>query len=162
MRDIIIKVCSWLLTAMGLGAISGCNGLPFIPKSEYGTPHCSYEVKCRVVDSEKGSPVKGVKLTPGLKYTATDEAGNKVEQFYPMTEGEISDEGYFEMAGKKYDGEYDELHIRMTDPDPEKDGHYKDSIYVVDLTKIREADKKDHWSAGTYGADVTLKAEEMK
>ena len=38
----------------------------------------------------------------------------------------------------------DTLHIKLTDPDPSSDGHYKDSIYVLPLQKIKDADKNFH------------------
>ena len=55
----------------------------------------------------------------------------------------------------------DTLHIKLTDPDPSSDGHYKDSIYVLPLQKIRDADKNSAWSQGTYDTETTIKAESV-
>ena len=46
----------------------------------------------------------------------------------------------------------DELKVKLTDPDPEKDGHYKDCSYAVKTEEAKHA----------FVADVTLEAEQMK
>lgn len=163
MRNLIVKLCHRLLAFMGLAGAFSCDGggLGFIGKDEYGTPHCNFEVKCKVIDSETKSPVKGVVLTPGHAYSHPDENGEKKEDFFPYS-AETSVEGAVEMKGTIYAGDYDEIHIRLTDPDPAADGHYRDTIYVVPMEKIKDAEKGSHWNAGTFGADVTLEAEQVK
>ena len=165
MRNIITKISRWVLAAMGFAAVSGCDGEGgFMPAPEYGVPHASFEVKCTMVDSETGAPVKGVKMATGDTYTFTDENGEAVTEFYEMCEGTERENGVYELYGIKDigAGEYDEIHIRLTDPDPAADGHYKDSIYVVPMNKIKDKDKNDNWSVGTYGTEVTLEAEQVK
>ena len=68
MRDIIIRICHWLLAAMGLAGAFACDGggLSFIGRDEYGTPHCTYEVKCRVVDSESAEIVNACMMILNL------------------------------------------------------------------------------------------------
>lgn len=167
MRDIITKISRWVLAAMGFAAVSGCDGEGgFLPAPEYGVPHASFEVKCTMVDSETGAPVKGVKLAAGHNYTFTDENGETRTEFYAINEGTEQENGIYELYGITSigQGEYDEIHIRLTDPDPAANGHYKDSIYVVPMQKIKDKDKDkdDHWSDGTYGSEVTLEAEQVK
>lgn len=164
MKEILIKVCRWALAITGLAAAASCDDGPIWGAVEYGTPHCDFQVKCRVTDAESGTAVKGVKLTPGYAYTYTNEDGEKVDGFEPYADAVETEDGVFEMNGQIYisNGEYDELHVKLTDLDPAVDGHYKDSIYVVSLEKIKDAPKGSHWNDGTYGADVTVEAEQVK
>lgn len=117
-----------------------------------------------MTDAESGAAVKGVKLTPGYAFTYTDENGQEVDGFEPYADAVETGDGVFEMSGKIFisDGGYDELHVKLTDLDPAADGHYKDSIYVVPMEKIKDAEKGSHWNDGTYGADVTVEAEQVK
>ena len=164
MRNIIIRICHWLLAAMGLAGAFACDGggLSFIGRDEYGTPHCTYEVKCRVVDSESAKIVNGITLTPGFIYHRTDGNGNEVEEFYGFEDALQHEDGTYSMVGTRHagDGDFNEIHIRMNDNDPHSDGHYKDSTYVVPLT---QKDKKGdgNWHFGTFVADVTLEADQI-
>jgi len=164
MKEIFIKVCRWALAITGLAAAASCDDGPIWGAVEYGTPHCDFQVKCRVTDAESGAAVKGVKLTPGYAFTYTDENGKEVDGFEPYADAVETGDGAFEMSGKIFisDGGYDELHVKLTDLDPAADGHYKDSIYVVPMVKIKDAEKGSHWNDGTYGADVTIEAEQVK
>lgn len=163
MKELLNKATRWTLAALGVGTAASCDG-PIWGAVEYGTPHCNFEVKCKVIDAESGKAVKGIKLSPGYAYTYTDEEGKRVEGFEPYSDATQTADGLFEMKGVIHagHGEFDELHIRLTDSDPAADGHYKDSIYVISLEKIRDAEKGSHWNAGTYGADVTVEAEPVK
>lgn len=154
MKDLILKFCRWALALLGVATAASC-------RVEYGAPHASFEVKGKVVDAVTGEPVRGVKLTPGYGYTYTDENGEKANGFDAYGTGSVVDDGSFELKGVQYDSDYEELLIQLTDVDPDADGHYRDSTYVVSMSQIREASKKDHWSNGTYGADVTLEAESI-
>ena len=156
MKNLIIKFCRWALAALGLAGAASCDGGMRV---EYGSPYCSYEVKCKVVDSETSKVVKGVRLTPGVAYTYTDESGQKVDGFYAFEDASDNGNGEYTMSGTRYDGDFREIHIYLTDPDPAADGHYKDSIYVVPLERVRDADDKEHWNVGLYAADVTIEAE---
>ncbi|MGM9735960.1 MAG: radical SAM-associated putative lipoprotein [Candidatus Cryptobacteroides sp.] len=166
MKDLFLKFCNWALAAMGVASVTSCesgwlNGL----KCEYGTPYCSFEVKCRVVDSMTGIPVKGVKLTPGYKYQYKNEQGEIVEGFQKIQEdGTLVDDGECELSGIKYisGSAMEDLHLKLTDIDPDADGHYKDTIYLVKMEKIKDSGPEETWNVGTYAADVTLKAEEVE
>lgn len=155
MRNIITKISRWILAAMGFAAVSGCNGDGtggIMPAPEYGVPVASFEVKCTMTDKETGAPVKGVTMTAGGSYTENDGNGNEVERDYICAEAVEHEGGIYIMNGYEDIGSADELQVKLTDPYPEKDGHYKDSIYVV------KTDKIDH----VFVADVTLEAEQVK
>lgn len=161
MKDIITRISRWLLAAIGVAAVSGCDGDGgFLPAPEYGVPYASFEVKCTMVDSETGAPVKGVRMAAGIFDPYIDEHGNAIE--YIKAEGIESEGGRYTFNGYTDIGELNELQIKLTDPDPEKDGHYKDSVYVVPIQKLKDPEKDDNWYIGTYGADVTLEAEQVK
>jgi len=152
MKNLILKICRWALTLLGVATAASC-------RVEYGTPHASFEVKGKVVDEATGKAVKGVRIIPGYGYTYTDENGETVSGFGSYGSGVVVEDGSFELNGDMYYSDYEELLIQLTDEDPEVDGHYKDSTYVVPMSKIREASRKDNWSSGTYGADITIEAE---
>lgn len=162
MKDLIFKLCRWALALVSVGGLSACDIIGV--RVEYGVPHCDFEAKGRVVDEETSAPVKGVKLTPGFRYTYTDEDGVKKEAFYQLMEGADITDGTFDFNGARYagDGEWRELHLQLTDPDPETDGHYKDSIYVIPMEYV-EGSAEGHWHDGVYTAsDIRIEAERIK
>ena len=65
MRRLLKKLLSVfgpsLIGALGF---TSCD-LPFIPRTEYGTPNCDFKVDITVQD-EAGNPLKGIKVTPVL------------------------------------------------------------------------------------------------
>ena len=162
MKDLFCRLCRWILTVAGLYGATSCD-LIGSGRVEYGTPYCTFEVKCKVVDSVTGQHVKGVRLTPGFKFDDADYGDESSEGFIPYyKDADETSDGVFEMNGTKYinQGKFEILHIRLTDPDPATFGHYKDTTYQVTLKKISDADK-DTWNTGSYGADVTVKAESV-
>ena len=158
-RDIITKISRWVLAALGFAAVSGCDD-GFVPAPEYGVPMATFEVKCTMVGSETGVPMKGVKMAAGHFGYYIDESGNEIEETYIVAEATEHDGDIYTLHGETSIGLVHVIYIKLTDPDPAKDGHYKDSIYVVPTQKIKEPDQDEHWSNGTFAADVTLKAEQ--
>ena len=55
MRQLMVKICRVLLTAMGFAAVTGC------PAVMYGSPHCDVTVK-GVVTDESENPIKGIRV----------------------------------------------------------------------------------------------------
>lgn len=165
MKDQFLKLCHWALAAMGMASATSCeNGWFENNRMEYGTPYCSFEVKCKVVDSKSGIPVKGVKMTPGYKIQYKNEQGEIVEGFQKFQEeGVVIENGECELSGRKWlsNGKKEELQIQLTDLDPAADGHYKDTVYLVTMEKIKDKNPDEAWNVGTYAANVTLKAEEV-
>ena len=116
----------------------------------------AFEVKCKVIDSVTGNPVKGVMMTPGFTYSYGNMSGFQQTGL----SSEISD-GVFEIRGHQDIGaDYNKLEVKLTDNDPATDGHYKDTVYVISLEKIKDADSG--WCEGTYAADVTVEAEQAE
>ncbi len=148
MKKLFLKLCKLGLAVLGTSWMMSCSAM-----LEYGTPFSKFEVKCKVIDSETKAPVKGIMLTPGEKRTFKDDI------FIAISEGVVSNTGIFELSGTNY---YDphEIQIKLTDLDPKKHGHYKDSIYVVPLEKLR--DSKQNWNSGTFGADITIEAKQVE
>lgn len=158
MKEFMLKLSRWFLALMGLGGAFSCNGL-FVGRDEYGTPYSTFQVKGKVVDSESGAPVKGVTMTPCHTYSDVDENGVKVEVHQPMDEGvEVDDKGTFVIGGTSYSADTS-LSVLLHDEDPETDGHYKDSVYVVELEPVEGAKDEDAWHVGSFAANVVLKAE---
>lgn len=154
MKNLFIKFCRVVLPILGFSSLLSCEGLIINNMVDHGVPHSTFKVKCKVVDSKTKNPVRGIILTPGER----DRGDNDI--FIAISEGVEGDsEGNFYLNGICYYN-YDELHVKLIDLDPLKDGSYKDTIYVVPLTKIR--DSKENWNKGTYGANVTLEAEQVK
>lgn len=63
MRQLMVKICRVLLTAMGFAAVTGCPkmyGCPEIPEM-YGSPHCDVTVK-GVVTDESENPIEGIRV----------------------------------------------------------------------------------------------------
>ena len=163
MKEIISRMCRWTLAMLGVSGVTACNesggGFHDYPVM-YGTPYCSYEVKCRVIDSETKTPVRGVRLVTGLPDSFTlDDNGNIVKYFNPWDEAVEKGDGVYLMAGSMAMGE--SIAVKLEDLDPSADGHYRDTVYVIPLEKIKESDKGS-WHMGTYGADVTVEAEQIK
>lgn len=159
MKRIFYRFSRWLLASMGLTAVASCSkGSGFI--AEYGAPYCTYDVKCRIVDSQTKAPVDGLSLTPGSVYFYTDENGMNTERFrdfsYPVTnntQGVYVLKGEFPGWSKEY---YGQMFIKMHDLDSQAQGNYKDTVYIVPLKFAGEAEGT--WNNGKYVEDVTLEA----
>lgn len=163
MKEIISRMCRWALAMLGVSGVTACNesggGFHDSPVM-YGLPYCSYEVKCRVIDSETKTPVKGVRLVTGLPDSFTlDDNGNIVKEFSPWDEAVEKGDGGYLMTGSMAMGE--SIAVKLEDLDPSADGHYRDTIYVIPLEKIKESEN-GAWDMGTYGADVTVEAKQIK
>lgn len=162
MKDLILKLCRWLLALMGLGGAFSCGGGGlFIGRDEYGTPYSTFRIKGKVVDSESGAPVRGVTVSPCHAYSNVDENGGKVERYEPYGVGiEVDDDGVFVLSGESFVPD-DTVPVLLHDDDPESDGYYRDSVYVVELKPVENAKDEGIWHVGTYAADVTLEAEQF-
>lgn len=163
MKEIISRMCRWTLAMLGVSGVTACNesgeGFHDYPVM-YGIPYCSYEVKCRVIDSETKTPVRGVRLATGFPDSfMPDENGNIIKYFKPLDEAVEKGDGVYLMAGRMHRDE--SIAIKLEDLDPSADGHYRDTIYVIPLEKIKESEN-GAWDMGTYGADVTVEAKQIK
>ena len=156
MKNRFVKICKWLLTIIGFAGTSSCI--------LYGSPYADYEIKCKVIDADTKATIKGIKLTPGIKESYTDENGVNVEYFNDYEGGKLVEksDGTYKLKGITYDIRQETfIDLKLTDPDPSADGHYKDSIYNIPLDKIKDG-KSGSWKIGLYSADVTIEAEPVK
>ncbi len=153
MKNIITKVLRYVFALAGIHAVTAC----------YGTPYTEFEVKCDVVDKETHQQVKGIQLTFGTLYSIIDEEGNKVERFSQEKEPLPYNGGVIKKRWTHFSPTNDELHIKLEDIDATDNVQYKDSIYTVSMTKKKEMKLfSSSWYRGTYVADVTLEAEQVK
>lgn len=149
MKETVLKLFRWFLALMGLGGAFSCSG-QFIGRDEYGTPYSTFQIKGKVVDSESGAPVKGVTIVQCHAYS---------DVYEPVHGGEVEvdDKGTFVINGRSYFGDAS-LPVFLHDEDPEADGHYKDSVYVVEMEPVEGAKDEGTWHVGSFAADVVLKA----
>lgn len=158
MKRILYRLSRWMLASMGLTAVVSCSkDIGF--RAEYGSPYCTYDVKCRIVDSQTGSPVNGLELVPGTVVSTVDENGSYKDEFRPFSnpvtngaQGVYHLKGMFEGWGK----DYAKMYIKMNDSDTNAHGNYKDTVYIVPLQFAGEAEGT--WYNGKYVGDVTLEA----
>ena len=95
MKNLIFKIFRWIAGMIGVTVAASCDSVDdLISAPEYGVPYAAFEVKCKVVDSVTGNPVKGVKMTPGFTYSYGNMSGFQQSGL----SSEISD-GVFEITG---------------------------------------------------------------
>ena len=159
MKDLTTRFSKWALAMLGFSSAAACE--LFDAPVEYGAPFCHFDVKCRVVNAQTQEPVKGIQMTPGYVHETTHEDGTTSTQFHPLDEAVTSEDGHFRFTGKTFmsSGDFSKLHLQLKDLDPATDGHYKDTVYVVPMQKIKDG---EGWNEGTYSADTTLEAEPVK
>lgn len=162
MKRILYRISRWILASMGFTVVASCikdindNGF----KAEYGAPYCTYDVKCKIVDSQTKAPIDGLSLLPGSMYSYVDQYGANKEIFrdfsYPVTG---STQGVYLLKGmfSGWDNEYyGQMFIKMHDLDTNANGNYKDTVYIVPLKFVGEAEGT--WYNGKYVEDITLEA----
>ena len=140
-RSFRVRFCQWALGLLGIGgAVSSCDDIIDF-KCYYGCPTMSYEVKGKVLDSETGKPV------PGIKVTHHD---------YEGAQGILTGkDGTFLLQDSDFP--QDTLHIHFKDIDgKENGGQYAAQEVVVNLDQVQKGDGE--WNCGTYAASgVTVK-----
>ncbi len=110
-------------------------------KCYYGCPTMSYEIKGKVLDSETGKPVSGIKVT---------------HYDYEGAQGVLTNnDGTFLLQDSDFP--QDTLHIHFKDIDgTDNGGQYAAQEVIVNLTQTKKGDGA--WDSGTYTAsDVTVK-----
>ena len=156
MKDFVIRIMGRMLGILGITAIGvSCDMM----RVEYGSPYTRFEVNGKLVDKDTKEPVSGIVIVYGEEHSYWDEYGNEVTDFYP--DGSyVADYSEFWMNGRSgLRDDPQKLMLKLSDYDSKKNGHYKDTTYVIDLRKIREPDEEENWCMGIYGADVTLELE---
>lgn len=142
MKVTFSRIACWFLGLLGFAAVYACDekadidGNPSkdpyeddLPAPEYGGPYTSYHLKGKVVDEDNGASVCGVKATLGVAFTY-EEQGVIKTRFIEVEPGyDVDDDGGFLIEGSDIDSPNA---ILLSDPDPHSDGHYKDTLHVLD------------------------------
>ena len=141
MKDLILRICRWLLPFFGVSAVISCdnviNGPDMYgcPPVEYGTPTMEFRVSGKIVDSYTGKPVKGIAVS-----CDDDWEDPKVI---------TSDDGEF--VYESYGFPADRVVLKFEDSDGEDNGLYSPRKEHVNL-KMAEAGA-GNWDYGLYVAE---------
>lgn len=151
MRRLLKKLLSVfgpsLIGALGF---TSCD-LPFIPRTEYGTPNCDFKVDITVQD-EAGNPLKGIKVTP-VRIPGRKQDGSEIrEELRTVTTDE---------NGKATDkisifGITHPIRVVFEDTDGDLNGgtFAKDSM---DFAPVQTKKGDNHWYSGEYTISGTKK-----
>ena len=151
MRRLLKKLLSVfgpsLIGALGF---TSCD-LPFIPRTEYGTPNCDFKMDITVQD-EAGNPLKNIKVTPVLIPGRKQDGSEIREELRTVTTDE---------NGKATDkisifGITHQIRVVFEDTDGDLNGgtFAKDSM---DFTPVQTKQGDNHWYSGEYTISGTKK-----
>lgn len=124
----------------------------------YGTPHADYQFMGTVTD-ESGSPVKGIKVSAKNVYRDYDGA---VVDIYGIDSTLTDGMGKYAIESRRFISDPD-FKLIVEDVDGEANGGaFRSDTIDIDFDKalkIKEADKDDSWSSGTFAItqDIKLK-----
>ena len=124
----------------------------------YGTPHADYQFSGTVTD-ESGSPVKGIKVSAKNVYRRYDST---LIETYGVDSTLTDSKGKYAVEGEAFLGEHI-LKLIVEDLDGEANGgNFMNDTIDIDFDKakkVKEADKDDYWSDGTFAItqDIKLK-----
>ena len=124
----------------------------------YGTPHADYQFSGTVTD-ESGSAVMGIKVSAKNVYRRYDSA---VIETYGVDSTLTDSKGKYAVEGEAFLGEHI-LKLIVEDLDGEANGgNFMNDTIDIDFDKakkVKEADKDDSWSSGTFAItqDIKLK-----
>ena len=124
----------------------------------YGTPHADYQFMGTVTD-ESGSPVKGIKIAAKNVYRSQDGA---VVDTYGVDSTQTDGLGKYAFESRRFVSDPD-LKLIVEDIDGEANGGaFKSDTIDIDFDKakkVKEANKDDSWSSGTFAItqDIKLK-----
>ena len=149
-------VLTALLSIIGYGCSSSDD--PDNMVCMYGTPHADYQFMGTVTD-ESGSPVKGIKVSAKNVYHRYDSA---VIEAYGVDSTLTDSKGKYAVEGEAFLGEHI-LKLIVEDLDGEANGgNFMNDTIDIDFDnakKVKEPDKDDYWSDGTFAItqDIKLK-----
>lgn len=122
----------------------------------YGTPHADYQFSGTVTD-ESGSPVKGIKVSAKNVYRRYDST---VVETYGVDSTLTDSKGKYAVEGQAFLGEHI-LKLIVEDLDGEANGGaFKNDTIDIDFDnakKVKEPDKDDYWSNGTFAISQDIK-----
>lgn len=153
MRNLILRICRWLLPMFGVSAAISCDniiqspdmyGCP--PAPEYGVPVMEYRMSGKVVDSDTGTPIKGIAVTH-REFGSTFEPADTVF---------TTENGDFLVENMGFPSE--KMILKFTDVDGEENGgEYQVKEVTVSFVQTGEGD--GNWDEGDFAAEnveVTL------
>ena len=122
----------------------------------YGTPHADYQFMGTVTD-ESGSAVMGIKVSAKNVYRRYDSA---VIETYGVDSTLTDSKGKYAIECRKCLGE-STLKLIVEDLDGEANGGaFKNDTIDIDFDKakkVKEPDKDDYWSEGTFAINQDIK-----
>ena len=124
----------------------------------YGTPHADYQFSGTVTD-ESGSPVSGIKVSAKNVYRRYDST---LIETYGVDSTLTDSKGKYAVEGEAFLGEHI-LKLIVEDLDGEANGgNFMNDTIDIDFDnakKVKEPDKDDYWSDGTFAItqDIKLK-----
>ena len=141
MKFTLRQIACWCLGFLGFAVFHACDGAsndPYeddLPEPAYGPPYTMYRFKGKVVDEDHNGAVCGVNATLGIAVPYEDQ-GIRKTRFFEVDPGcGVDDNGGFLIEGSFIDIPNA---ILLSDPDPHTDGHYKDTLHVLDPDLLEE------------------------
>ena len=144
MKNLILRICRWLLPFFGVSAVISCDNVinsPDMygcPPVEYGTPTMEFRVTGKITDSATGDPIKGIAVTCDEDWedpeVITSETGEFVYESIAFPEETVK--------------------LKFVDTDHQVDGSYFPSELEVKLKKIENG--AGTWDYGLYIAEDVM------
>ena len=141
MKNLILRICRWLLPFFGVSAVISCDNVIVgpdmygCPPAEYGTPTMEFRVSGKITDSYTGKPVKGIAVS--------------CDDDWEDPEVITSDDGEF--VYESYAFPADKIILKYKDSDGEANGYYISKEGPVILKKAQ--DGTGTWDSGLYVAE---------
>ena len=124
---------------------------------EYGTPYADYQFSGTVTD-ESDSPIKDIKVSAKYVYQINDG----IVKTYGVDSTQTDGSGKYAFESRRFVSDPD-LKLIVEDIDGEANGGtFKNDTIDIDFDKakkVKEPDKDDSWSSGTFAItqDIKLK-----
>ena len=150
MKDLILRICRWLLPYFGVSAVISCDNIIMAPDMygcppvEYGTPTMDFRVTGKVTDSVTGDPIKGIAVSCDEDWedplVITSENGEFVYESYALP--------------------FDVVKLKFKDSDYDENGFY--DTMEVEVTLQQSKPGSGSWDAGQYVAEgLSVKMHEV-
>ena len=151
MRHSILNFTKWLFGILGISITGSCLNSQGPIICEYGTPHCEYGVKGKVIDADSKQAVKGVCVT--LHESVYNQDTEEVTPHkLPIDSTVVNTNGEFELRSDGFP--QDIMFVRVKDLDPQNDGKYIEKNVQVALKQTEDA--PGTWNQGIYSADIII------
>ena len=144
MKNLILRICRWLLPFFGVSAVISCDNVIVgpdmygCPPAEYGTPTMEFRVSGKITDSATGKPVKGISVSCDDDWEDPEVVTAETGEFVYESSG-FPDE---------------KVKLKFTDIDHQQDGSYFPSELEVTLKKVE--DGSGTWDYGFYIAEDVM------